>query len=648
MGFFAPTFLFLLSLASIPLIIHLIQRIRLKKVHYSSLFFLSETKRETFSWLQLKEILLLIFRTLFIFFLFFSLARPYLKKKIVASQYEASRIIILDDSYSMSFNNNFAKAKNSAKRLVKELRKGSEAAVLLSSDNTKTSLTSNLNYLDNFLDSVLVSNSGNGLQSVFDHAYNLLQNSTLPRKEVFIITDLQKRAVMPVINRITQITNRPEITIIDVGSKDVSNVGIEEVALSPSMPTEDFPSKLKIKIKNFSNISEKRSVSTALKFSQAESVIQSIRTEVTINPTETKTLTLDAEIRKPGTYRAEIILSPDSLDNDDKRFFIAAIPPKTSILLLYENLDDIKYVEMALKTSYFDIGIAKINTLRQLNLKRYKAIGLFSPSSLTLADWQRLGYYLLDGGGLFICYNREMKEKQWDKALNTDLKLNGVQAIIKSPGFVTIEKVNYQNPVTEIFQDVDLSTAKFYSYWDASELSQSNVLAYFSSGKPFLLEDKNRKLIIALSAFDIQTTDFMFKATFLPMIHRIFTYLSFPVLKYNYQIGDTIFTEVSTATSIKIKTPSSEFVQSSILENGKNTIKVWDTKRPGFYQINNENFTVNVLAEEGDLTKVSDKEIKNQNIRIINDVSGKITDLSSITLFWAMLFFILELVLLVI
>ena len=241
-----------------------------------------------------------------------------------------------------------------------------------------------------------------------------------------------------------------------------------------------------------------------------------------------------------------------------------------------------------------------------------------------------------------------MKEKQWDKALNTDLKLNGVQAIIKSPGFVTIEKVNYQNPVTEIFQDVDLSTAKFYSYWDASELSQSNVLAYFSSGKPFLLEDKNRKLIIALSAFDIQTTDFMFKATFLPMIHRIFTYLSFPVLKYNYQIGDTIFTEVSTATSIKIKTPSSEFVQSSILENGKNTIKVWDTKRPGFYQINNENFTVNVLAEEGDLTKVSDKEIKNQNIRIINDVSGKITDLSSITLFWAMLFFILELVLLVI
>jgi len=648
MGFFAPTFLFLLSLASIPLIIHLIQRIRLKKVHYSSLFFLSETKRETFSWLQLKEILLLIFRTLFIFFLFFSLARPYLKKKIVASQYEASRIIILDDSYSMSFNNNFAKAKNSAKRLVKELRKGSEAAVLLSSDNTKTSLTSNLNYLDNFLDSVLVSNSGNGLQSVFDHAYNLLQNSTLPRKEVFIITDLQKRAVMPVINRITQITNRPEITIIDVGSKDVSNVGIEEVALSPSMPTEDFPSKLKIKIKNFSNISEKRSVSTALKFSQAESVIQSIRTEVTINPTETKTLTLDAEIRKPGIYRAEIILSPDSLDNDDKRFFIAAIPPKTSILLLYENLDDIKYVEMALKTSYFDIGIAKINTLRQLNLKRYKAIGLFSPSSLTLADWQRLGYYLLDGGGLFICYNREMKEKQWDKALNTDLKLNGVQAIIKSPGFVTIEKVNYQNPVTEIFQDVDLSTAKFYSYWDASELSQSNVLAYFSSGKPFLLEDKNRKLIIALSAFDIQTTDFMFKATFLPMIHRIFTYLSFPVLKYNYQIGDTIFTEVSTATSIKIKTPSSEFVQSSILENGKNTIKVWDTKRPGFYQINNENFTVNVLAEEGDLTKVSDKEIKNQNIRIINDVSGKITDLSSITLFWAMLFFILELVLLVI
>jgi hypothetical protein len=443
-------------------------------------------------------------------------------------------------------------------------------------------------------------------------------------------------------------TNRPEITIIDVGNKDVNNVGIEEVILNPSMPTEDFPSQMKVKIKNYSKTSEKRNMSALLKFSQAESVIQSIRSEVVINPTESKILTLDAEIRQPGIYRAEVFLSTDSLGNDDKRFFIVETPPKTAVLLLYENPEDIRYVEMALKTSYFDITTAKINTLRQQNLKKIKAIGLFSPSSLTMADWQRLGYYLLDGGGLFICYNREMKEKLWDKVLNIDLKLNGVEATIKSPGFVTIEKVNYQHPVTEIFKDVDLSSAKFYSYWETSEILSSNILAYFSSGKPFLLGDKNRKFIIALSALDVQATDFMFKATFLPMMHRIFTYLSFPVLKYNYQIGDTIFAEVPAATGIKIKTPDREFVESPIYENGKNLIKFSDTRRSGFYQINNENFAVNVLAEEGDMSRVSDKEIKNQNIRIINVVSSKTTDLSRLTLFLAMIFFILELVFLVI
>jgi hypothetical protein len=612
------------------------------------LFFLSETKRETFSWLQLKEILLLIFRTLFIFFLFFSLARPYLKKRIILSQYEASRVIILDDSYSMSFNNNFTEARNNATKLIRELRKGSEAAILTPSGSIKTELTTNLNDLDKVLDSISVSYSGNTFESVFEDGYTLLQNSTLPRKEIFIITDLQKRAILPVLNRVASINIKPEITVIDVGNKNVSNVGIEEIFLSPSLPTEDFPSKPKVKIKNYSKEPEKRNLSFALKFSESESLVQNIRTDVLLNPNETKIIALDAEIRRPGIYRAEAFLSSDSLTIDDKRFFITTVPEKTPILLVYENFSDVQYIEMALKISYFTIDTASSKTLRQKNLKRYKAIGLFSPSSLTFADWQRLGYYLLEGGGLFISFSREMKEPQWTKAINFDLELNGFEAVIKSPGFVTIERVDYANSIMEVFKDIDLSPAKFYSYWETNNFAPNNVLAYFSSGKPFLLEEKSKKAIIALTKFDIQTTDFMFKATFLPLIHRIFTYLSFPALKQKYQVGDSITTNVATSAMVKILTPKGEFSQSPVIEKGRTVVRFLDTREPGFYKIGNENFAVNVLAEEGDLTKISDKEIKNQNIRILNDIGGKITDLSRLALSLAILFFILELILLVI
>lgn len=648
MGFFAPVFLFLLSLASIPFIIHLIQRIRLKKVYYSSLFFLTETKRETFSWLQIKEILLLIFRTLFIFFLFFSLARPYLRKKIFSNQYEASRVIILDDSYSMGFNNYFSDAKNTAKKLIQELKKGSEAAILTSSENLKTNLTTSLIGLEKTLDTITVSYSGNTLESIFEEGNALLMNSALPRKEIFIITDLQKRAILPVIDKLSSYGNKTEITIIDISKNNEENAGIEKISLSPNLPTQNFPSKPQVQVKNYSTKSTKRNLLFALQYSEPESLIQNIKIELSLSPKETKTVPLDVEIRKPGTYRARAMLSTDSLRLDDNRFFTITVPEQTPILLMYENPADIQYIEKALKSSYFNVNTANIKTLRQQNLKRYKAIGLFSVTALTYSDWQRIGYYLLEGGGVFIAFNKEIKEPQWTKALNLDLSLTGTEAVIKSPGFVTIERVNYTNPIMEIFRDVDLSTVKFYSYWETDNFSQSQVLAYFSSAKPFLIEGKEKKVLVALTTFDVQSTDFMFKATFLPLIHRIFTFLSFPSFRQEYQVGDTIKTQVLTSVAVKVITPKDEFNQTPVVEEGKTLIKLSDTKNPGFYKIGNESFVVNVLAEEGDLIKISDKELKNQNIKVINSTNGRITDLSRISLLLSILFFILELVLLVI
>lgn len=683
MGFLAPKLLWLLFLAGVPLVIHLIQRIQLKKMLFSSLFFLSETKREKFTWLQLKEILLLIFRTAFILFLLLSLARPYFKRHLPFGRYDASRVIVLDDSYSMAYGQNFLQAKLQIRKLLKELSRNSEVAIISSSGKIETDFIRQKWQLEKMLDTLAVSYSANTLEEALYRAIKKLANATYPQKEIFVVSDLQKSAIEPIVSLLSAQHSSSEVTranfwIVEVGSKNPVNVGINEIFLNPSFPTPDLPARVCVKLKNYSeknnNVILQCNIGfteldgrpavikeTGKKFVSAVQEAENLQAEVSLKSNEEKIIAFDTEIKKPGCYQIQAMIKDDSLPIDNQYYYSAIIPQTTPILLVYENRSDIYYIEKALAQSYFEITTLEYKSLRQHNLNKYRAIGIFSPSHLSYADWERLGYFVQQGKGLLVVLDKEIKEPRWRQALNLSLDLtSGLPLTSTSSGFVTLEKINYSHPIMEIFREVDLGSAKFFSYFELNDamiksnlaLRQKQTLAYFSSGKPFLIEDPQQRIIIALSAFNLQSTDFMFKTTFLPLFHRIFTYLALGDLPRKYQVGDTVrvqFAKLSPTMTVKIKTPTSEIYepikQTSIAES-QSFIEFSQTLIPGFYQIQEHFFSVNVSPEEGHLLKISEEILKNQGISIINDVAVKFTDLSRTSIFLAILFFILELVVL--
>ena len=68
--------------ASIPLIIHLITRQKVKRVFFSSLYFLRELRTQKIRRIKIRQILLLILRTLIILLLILAFARPTLKSNL--------------------------------------------------------------------------------------------------------------------------------------------------------------------------------------------------------------------------------------------------------------------------------------------------------------------------------------------------------------------------------------------------------------------------------------------------------------------------------------------------------------------------------------------------------------------------------------
>src|SRR5580693_1957303 len=102
MNFLFPSFLYALSAISIPIIIHLFNFRKFKKINFTNVRFIKEVKRDTKSRSRLKHILVLLMRILAIVFLVIAFAQPYIpiaKNAIVESERVVS--VYIDNSFSM-------------------------------------------------------------------------------------------------------------------------------------------------------------------------------------------------------------------------------------------------------------------------------------------------------------------------------------------------------------------------------------------------------------------------------------------------------------------------------------------------------------------------------------------------------------------
>ena len=101
MKFLYPEFLFGLVTLAIPIIIHLFNFRKSKKIYFSSTRFLTNIKKSTSQKLKLKHYLILFSRLLFLLFLVLAFAQPYIPSTNRNPQAE-SVYVYLDNSASMS------------------------------------------------------------------------------------------------------------------------------------------------------------------------------------------------------------------------------------------------------------------------------------------------------------------------------------------------------------------------------------------------------------------------------------------------------------------------------------------------------------------------------------------------------------------
>ena len=130
MTFAHPSILWALFALAIPIIVHLFDFRRYKKLHFSDNYFLQELTNKNKKQRQLRKFIILCLRMLFIASIVIAFAKPYLKKdsgSAVVNQFDYVTIYI-DNSFSMEIEdgktNRLEMAREKAKSIVNAYKFG--------------------------------------------------------------------------------------------------------------------------------------------------------------------------------------------------------------------------------------------------------------------------------------------------------------------------------------------------------------------------------------------------------------------------------------------------------------------------------------------------------------------------------------------
>src|ERR1700712_4975514 len=135
MPFLVPSLLWFSALASVPIIIHLLNRRRFVRIDWAPMKYLKLTIKSNRRRLRIEQFILLAVRTLAVLLLILAVARPVLSATGLGSwlggRSRTSRIIVIDDSLSMGYQIDRRSAFDAAKDVTGEIvhRIGAQDAV---------------------------------------------------------------------------------------------------------------------------------------------------------------------------------------------------------------------------------------------------------------------------------------------------------------------------------------------------------------------------------------------------------------------------------------------------------------------------------------------------------------------------------------
>lgn len=197
MTFGNPIFLWGLLAVPLPVILHLFFRRRKAKAVFSTLQFFRPRKRDLAHRRRLRELLLLLIRTLALLCLVLALARTLFQRLPAGFAARTSAVLVVDDTLSMdrrvgSGAAAFDVALQKAEEVLDTLAEGDGAALVFLSGRPGLALTRKRQLVRQRLQEARVTAATGSYSAALKQAASLLTADGSPNREIFVLSDFQR------------------------------------------------------------------------------------------------------------------------------------------------------------------------------------------------------------------------------------------------------------------------------------------------------------------------------------------------------------------------------------------------------------------------------------------------------------------------
>ena len=576
MSFLNPIMLAGLAAVSVPIIIHLMNRRKFRKMTWAAMRFLQNAIEQNQRRMRIEDMILLALRCLLLALLALALARPAILSdaSAVFGQSKVTGVIVLDNSMSMGMSDGtatrFDKARRAAEQVVDSLPSGSATAVLLASDVVQAVIpepTFDLNLARKAVREAALTDRATDIFPALGRAIDTLKDRIALRKEIYLVTDGQAtgwRQLTEIQRALERTRSEIKTTVILVNEHEERNLAVSDLRLASGLSAVGQALRFEVKVTNHGR-EEARNTRVGLSVDG-----EAAGDEITIDALPAgaaKGVTLFGKLRESGFHSVTAKVAGDRLPADDRRTMAVRAVNEVKVLLVDgepggEDRDsEVYFLRNALvpvapdaAADYF-IKTATVapGELSQARFDDFDAVVLANVAEFSEQAATALDGYVKRGGGLLVFPGGRVNTAFYNEQLFRRLGLLPAEfgdvrgEADKDDKFATLQEKGYEHPIVEIWNDPGsgkLGSARFFRWFELkSELREkeqggkgagenspsvpvgaapSRMVLKYADGSPAVMERALGlgRVIQFSSTADTAWNDLPVRLAWVPLLHR--------------------------------------------------------------------------------------------------------------------------------
>ncbi|MDY7009959.1 MAG: BatA domain-containing protein [Planctomycetota bacterium] len=341
--------------ASVPIIIHLLNRRRFRVLDWAAMRFLLESVRKNRRRIRIEELILLFLRCLAIFLLAVAVGRfigcSPMQILPVGMPAQISHVFILDDSVSMgqklADTTAFTKAASDLADMLGEIPTTDKVAVLLTSRPERDEAVFDMNFLTDpevlstRIRSLKPSDTTTQLHHAARTAVEILKE-TQTKKRLYVLSDFRREdyssggMIEDARRQFNALADAEvELVLMNYGAAASGNLTAVDIQMLDKLAVASVPVRVQLRVRNNGpERAENVAVRFVVRSTEGPEVTLPVRTIRSIDPGQTEPVQISYNFSNAGSAVIEAHLPADSLAGDNTAFLAMDVRDARKVLIV--------------------------------------------------------------------------------------------------------------------------------------------------------------------------------------------------------------------------------------------------------------------------------------------------------------------------